>query len=76
VTAVGLAAAIDVASTATGVHSVGLAILVGAAVWLGFSATALLQHNAFELKPTRLTVINGAYQLALFLAMAVVIGLF
>jgi hypothetical protein len=76
VTAVGLAAAVEVTFTATDVHSVWLAILVGAAVWLTFSATTLLQHNAFELKPPRLTIINSAYQLTLFLAMALAIGLF
>ncbi len=43
--------------------------------WLAFSATTLLQHNAFELKPPKLTLINSSYQLVLFLAMALVIGL-
>ena len=75
VTAVGLAVAVEVTFTATGVHSVWLAILVGVVAWLAFSATTLLQHNAFELKPSRLTIINSAYQLTLFLAMALAIGL-
>lgn len=74
-TAVGLAAGISLASEATGDESVGMALLVGFAAWLTFSASTLLQHNAFELKPARLTVINSIYQLALFLAMSVVIGL-
>ncbi|MBF6216167.1 DUF1761 domain-containing protein [Nocardia puris] len=74
-TAVGLAAGISLASKATGDGSVGMALLVGFAAWLTFSASTLLQHNAFELKPARLTVINSSYQLALFLAMSVVIGL-
>ncbi|BBY35610.1 hypothetical protein BST33_04395 [Mycolicibacter minnesotensis] len=76
VTAVGLAAVIETAFMATGVHSVWLAVVVGAAAWLAFSATTLLQHNAFELKPARLTVINGAYQLVLFLAMSLPIAAF
>ncbi|KAF0846479.1 DUF1761 domain-containing protein [Nocardia caishijiensis] len=75
VTAVGLAAGISLASEATGDKSVGMALLVGFAAWLAFSASTLLQHNAFELKPAKLTVINSSYQLALFLAMSVVIGL-
>ncbi|MGW5924543.1 DUF1761 domain-containing protein [Nocardia fluminea] len=75
VTAVGLAAGISLASEATGNESVGMALLVGFAAWLTFSASTLLQHNAFELKPARLTIINSSYQLALFLAMSVVIGL-
>jgi hypothetical protein len=42
---------------------------------LTFSATTLLQHNAFELKSARLTVLNSAYQLVLFLGMALTIRL-
>ncbi|MGW0520946.1 DUF1761 domain-containing protein [Crossiella sp. NPDC003009] len=76
VTAVGLAAGIGITSAATGDKSVGLALLVGLVAWLTFSATTLLQHNAFELKPPKLTLINCAYQLVLFLAMSLVIGLF
>ena len=75
VTALGLAVAVEVTFCATGGRSVWLAIVVGAVAWLAFSATTLLQHNAFELKPPRLTIINNAYQLALFLTMALVIGL-
>lgn len=75
VTVVGLAIAIEVATMATQGHSVWLALLVGAMAWLTFSATTLLQHNAFELKPPQLTIINSAYQLTLFLAMSLVIGL-
>lgn len=75
VTAVGLAVSVEVTFAAAGGRSVWLAIVVGAAAWLAFSATTLLQHNAFELKPPRLTIINSAYQLTLFLAMALVIGI-
>lgn len=75
VTAVGLAVGIGTASAATKDGSVWMALLVGLVAWLTFSATTLLQHNAFELKPPKLTLINGSYQLVLFLAMALVIGL-
>lgn len=75
VTAVGLAVGIEVASMATGNGSLWLALLVGFGAWLTFSASTLLQHNAFELKPARLTVLNSAYQLVLFLGMALTIGL-
>ncbi|HZE39839.1 MAG TPA: DUF1761 domain-containing protein [Stackebrandtia sp.] len=75
ITALGLAAAIPTAAAALNNDSVWLALLVGGTAWLAFSATTLLQHNAFELKPPKLTAINGAYQLALFLGMALVIGL-
>ena len=75
VTAVGLAVGIGIASAATNDDSVWMALLVGLVAWLTFSATTLLQHNAFELKPPKLTLINSSYQLVLFLAMALVIGL-
>lgn len=74
-TAVGLAAAISIASEATGDDSVAHALLVGSTAWLAFSATTLLQHNGFELKPAKLTIVNTGYQLALFLSMSLVIGL-
>ena len=47
----------------------------GLAAWLGFSLSTLAQHNGFEQKPVRLTAINSAYQLVLFLGMAIPIGL-
>jgi hypothetical protein len=75
VTAAGLAVGIAIASAARDNDSVWLALLVGLVAWFAFSATTLLQHNAFELKPPKLTVINSSYQLVLFLAMALVIGL-
>lgn len=75
VTAVALAAASAVASTSLGTDSVWIAPAVGFTAWLGFSLSTLLQHNGFEQKPVRLTGINSAYQLALFLGMSVTIGL-
>ncbi|MEV3936964.1 DUF1761 domain-containing protein [Glycomyces sp. NPDC049804] len=74
--AVGLAFGIAIAAEAAGDDSVWLALVVGFAAWSTLSASTLLQHNAFELKPAKLTVLNTAYQLVLFLAMALVIGLF
>lgn len=73
-TAVGLTAGIKFTSMAVGNGSVWLALLVGFAAWLAFSASTLIQHNAFELKPPQLTVLNSAYQLVLFLGMALTIG--
>ncbi len=74
VTAVGLAVGIGIASEATGNESVWLALLIALVASLTFSVTTLLQHNAFELKPPKLTFLNSTYQLVLFLAMALVIG--
>jgi hypothetical protein len=75
VTALALAAAHSVASVSFGSDSVWLALAVGFIAWLGFSASTLAQHNGFEQKPGRLTVINCAYQFVLFLGMGLVIGL-
>ena len=75
ITAVALAAAVSVGSTFLKSDSVWLALLIGFIAWLGFSATTLVQHNAFELKPKKLTFINNSYQLAIFLTMALVIFL-
>ncbi|MDN5726179.1 MAG: DUF1761 domain-containing protein [Propionibacteriales bacterium] len=74
-TAVALTAACAIVSTAFGVDSVWLDLGVGVVAWLGFSLSTLAQHNGFELKPVRLTMINSAYQLVLFAAMTLVIGL-
>ncbi len=57
-------------------YTVGFALLNGAAAGLALSATTLIVHNGFELKPKKLTLINVAYQLVIFLAMSLVIGLF
>ncbi|GAA4690820.1 hypothetical protein GCM10023198_07030 [Promicromonospora umidemergens] len=75
VTALTLAAACSIASSFFASDSLWLDLAVGLASWLGFSSTTLVQHNAFEQKPTRLTVINSAYQLVLFLGMALAVGL-
>lgn len=75
VTALALAVACSITSAFVGSDSVWLALAVGLAAWLGFSLSTLAQHNGFEQKPARLTVINSAYQLVLFLGMATPIGL-
>lgn len=62
-------------SRAVGDSGVGLSLLVGFVAWLTLSASTLLQHNAFEQKPAKLTAINSGYQLALILAMSWAIGL-
>lgn len=74
-TALGLAFGIAIATEAFDDDSVWPALVVGLVAWATLSATTLLQHNAFELKPRALTLLNNAYQLVLFLAMALVIGL-
>ncbi|WP_152360261.1 DUF1761 domain-containing protein [Microlunatus speluncae] len=75
VTALALAAGCAVTAGFFGSDPLWLDLAVGLATWLGFSITTLVQHNAFEQKPGRLTMINSAYQLVLFLGMALAIGL-
>ncbi|RJQ76270.1 DUF1761 domain-containing protein [Pseudonocardiaceae bacterium YIM PH 21723] len=60
---------------ATHADTAGQALLVGAVAWAGASGSTLVQHNAFELKPAKLTIINTSYQLVLFLVMSLAISL-
>jgi hypothetical protein len=50
------------------------AILTAFFLWLGFTATRLLVHDLFENRPSKLTVLNAAHELATLVVMAVVIG--
>ncbi|MGO1507752.1 MAG: DUF1761 domain-containing protein [Microbacteriaceae bacterium] len=75
VMAIGLALGIHLTAEVTGNDSVWMALLTGLAMWGAFSASTLVQHNAFEMKPAKLTIINTGYQLVLFLAMSLVLGL-
>ncbi|MGV0770938.1 DUF1761 domain-containing protein [Mycobacterium syngnathidarum] len=75
VTALALAVACAITFGFFGSDSLWLAVAVGIAAWLGLSLSTLAQHNAFELKPAQLTVINSAYQLVLFVGMTLAIGL-
>lgn len=75
-TALVLAIAISISAAYFKDNSLWLALAVGFVTWLGFSASTLAQHNGFELKPFKLTVINTSYHLVLILGMALVIGLF
>ncbi len=50
-------------------------LATGFGLWLTLSVTTLVQHNLFEVKPHLLTGINALYQLVLYLAIALVIGL-
>jgi hypothetical protein len=44
-------------------------------VWLGFTATRFITHDAFENRPWKLTLLNISHELVTFLVMGVVIGL-
>ena len=74
-TAIALAAAISITAAFFNDDSILLALAVGFMTWLAFSATTLITHNTFEMKPMKLTNINNGFQLLLFLSMSLVIGI-
>ncbi len=43
-------------------------------LWLGFTAARFITHDAFEQRPTKLTVMNVAHELVTFMVMALIIG--
>jgi hypothetical protein len=59
-----------------GNSSLGIALWIGLITWAAFSATTLITHNAFEQKPSKLTAINTGYQLALFMIVTFIVGIF
>lgn len=75
-TAVVLAAAISIVASYFNSSSVWLALATGFVLCLAFSATTLQTHNMFEQKPIKLAQINSGYQWAIFMVMALIIGLF
>lgn len=75
-TVIVLAALLSISSSFFGIESVWFALFVSFIAWLAFSATTLATHNAFEQKRQKLTTINNGYQLAFFLLVALVIGMF
>ena len=50
------------------------ALVTGIALWAGFTAARFITHDAFEGRPTNLTVLNIAHELVTVLVMAVIIG--
>ncbi len=44
-------------------------------MWLGFTATRFITHDAFEGRPAKLTLINIAHELVTLLVMGLIIGL-
>jgi hypothetical protein len=45
-------------------------------LWLGFTAARILTHDAFERRPTTLTVLAVGHELVTVLVMALIIGAF
>ncbi len=50
------------------------AIVTGVLLWAGFTAARFITHDAFEGRPTSLTVLNIAHELVTVLVMAIIIG--
>jgi hypothetical protein len=51
------------------------ALLTGVVLWAGFTAARMITHDAFEARPTGLTVLNVSHELVTVLVMSVIIGL-
>ncbi|MDQ1097610.1 MULTISPECIES: DUF1761 domain-containing protein [Chryseobacterium] len=75
ITAAGLNFIIGISKTYYHGNTVQACLTAGFITWIAFSAATLVQHNAFEQKPSELTLINTLYQLALYMIMAMVIGM-
>ncbi len=69
-----LAAATVVAWHAFGGSFLLTAVGTGAVLWAGFTAARFITHDAFEGRPTSLTVLNIAHELVTVLVMALIIG--
>jgi hypothetical protein len=52
------------------------ALISAPTMWLYFFVLRLFMHDTFELRPRMLTVIHSSYDLACFVVIAIVLGLF
>ncbi|MBU1586334.1 MAG: DUF1761 domain-containing protein [Actinobacteria bacterium] len=50
------------------------ALLTGLILWAGFTAARFITHDAFDGRPTGLTVLNVAHELVTIMIMALIIG--
>lgn len=51
------------------------ALLTGVVLWAGFTAARFITHDAFEGRPSALTIMNIAHELVTVLVMALILGL-
>lgn len=49
-------------------------LLTGLILWAGFTAARFITHDAFDGRPTGLTVLNVAHELVTIMVMALIIG--
>lgn len=76
ITAFVLAGATTIAQDFYGGSYLTTALIVGVALWAGFTAARFITHDAFEGRPTALTTMNIAHELVTVLVMALIIGAF
>lgn len=50
------------------------ALLTGVILWAGFTAARFITHDAFEGRPSSLTVLNISHELVTIIVMALIIG--
>lgn len=51
-----------------------VALVTAVVLWAGFTAARFITHDAFEGRPTSLTVLNIAHELVTIVIMAIIIG--
>ncbi|GAA1520655.1 apolipoprotein N-acyltransferase [Agromyces terreus] len=69
-----LALAVQVTWLAFGGNYLGVALIVAIVAWAGFTAARFVTHDAFEGRPSGLTILNIAHELVTFVVMALIIG--
>jgi hypothetical protein len=74
VTAVVMAGATTILWDYSGGSFLVSALTVATVGWAGFTAARFITHDAFEGRPTSLTVLNIAHELVTLVVMAVIIG--
>ena len=70
-----LAAAATVTFAFQGGSYLGAAFIAAIVLWAGFTAARFITHDAFERRPSGLTILNIAHELVTVLVMALIIGL-
>ena len=69
-----LALAVQVTWLAFGGNYLGVALVTAIIGWAGFTAARFVTHDAFEGRPSGLTILNIAHELVTFIVMALIIG--
>jgi Protein of unknown function (DUF1761) len=69
-----LAGAVDISWHFYGGSFLWSSIATGVILWAGFTAARFITHDAFEGRPTSLTVLNIAHELVTVVVMALIIG--